>query len=250
MDLLQRDALLTRAQGDRGLQRDLMELCRRDKVFWFTTFCWTFNPRKKPYNFPFNLYPFQKQIVRSLETCVDEGEPLLLKKSRDMGVTWLIIGVFYHYWRFEEGSDFYCTSKTETDVDKKGAKSTIFEKIRYLHRMLPRWMRPEMGKNDDGFCKFVNPENGNSITGGAPVIDLGRSQRYKAALLDEMARLPYGQASYDSISQSTDCILMPYTPYGENNAAFQMASSPDVERLLLTVEDTPEETERTILLRL
>lgn len=247
LTLDERINLLEEAREDTELQAILLEKCREDILFWFNAFCVTFNPRQKPYTFPFVLYPFQKQIVREIRHCIDTGEPLLFKKSRDMGATWLILLAFQWYWLFEEGSDFYCTSKTQNDVDLKGSKSTLFEKLRFNLSYLPNWMAPTLGKNHDAFCRMINPKNGNSITGGAAVVDLGRSQRYKAALLDEFARLPYGEASYDSISQSTDCIIMAYTPYGKSNKAYKLFKSPDIVRVPLTYEDAPGDTESETL---
>lgn len=231
--LQERAELIQAARNNPLKQAALVEMCKRDILFWFNNFCWTFDPRKAPHNFPFNLYPFQEQIVLELKHCIDTGEYMLIKKSRDMGLSWLCLLVIQWYWLFEPGSDFHMTTRKEDDIDKKGVKSTMFQKLRYNLEWLPSWMAPELGKNDDSFMKLINPRNGNAITGEAPVIDFARSQRYKAIIMDEGARLPYGEASFHSASQSSDCILIPYTPYGKGNVAFRLSKGPDIEHVAL-----------------
>jgi hypothetical protein len=233
MNLQERALLLQAAEDNPELQQAHLRLCKLDILYWFHNFCWTFNPRQAPYDFPFVLYPFQENLVLLIKECIDTGEPLLIKKSRDMGVTWLVLLVFQYYWLFEDGSDFHLTSRKEDEIDKKGSKSTLFEKLRYNTEWLPPWMNPPIGRNDDAFMKLVNPLNGNSITGEAPVVDFARSQRYKAIMMDEAARLPYGEASYASASHSTNSIIMPYTPYGKGNLAYNLFKGPDIQRVKL-----------------
>lgn len=232
-DLYERAMLIHKASNNVELQAVLNEKCRRDILFWFTHFCWTYNPRQAPRDFPFNLYPFQEKLVLALCTCIDEGSPFLIKKSRDMGATWIILLTFQWYWLFKKGSDFHLTSITENDVDQIGDKSTMFEKLRYNLRFLPKWMAPEMNRNSDSFMKLINSNNGNSITGQAPVVDFGRSRRYTAVMMDEMARLKHGPAMYSSVANSTDCIIMPYTPYGKTNEAYRLSKSDDLEVVAL-----------------
>jgi phage terminase large subunit len=229
--LRDRADLIKRASADPKLQAGLYEKCRRDILFWFNNFCWTYNPREKPYNFPFNLYGFQEKTVLLVQGCIQDGEPLLIKKSRDMGLTWIVLLVFQHFWLYEPGSAFHMTSITEDDVDKIGDISTLFGKLRYNLDYLPVWLKPAMGKNDDGFMKLVNPENGNIITGQAPVTNFGRSRRYKAVLMDEMAQLRNGGAMYSSVSHSTKSIIMPYTPYGKDNEAFRLSVAENLEKV-------------------
>lgn len=244
----ERQLLIKKAQHDKVLQNELLELCRRDIVFWFEHFCWTFNPRLRQPHLPFNPYPFQKQIIRAMEVCIDTGEGALIEKSRDMGLSWLVMLVFQHYWMFREGADFLLGSKKEKDVDEKGVMSKLFPKLRYNADMMPVWMIPKLGKRHDAFCKLVNPLNGNSFVGEAATQDFARSGRYLAILMDEYARHPYGQLAYESATQSSNCVFLLYTPYGKANHAYRLASADDLKHVPLFVEDTEEETDRALRL--
>lgn len=226
----ERAALIQKAALDTKLQAVLNEKCKRDILFWINNFCWTYNPREAPYNFPFNLYPKQEKLVLLIQDCISRGEPLLLKKSRDVGATWAVLMTFQHFWLYETGSAFHMTSITEDDVDKIGDISTLFGKLRYNLNYLPSWQKPPI---DDGFMKLTNKQNGNIITGQAPVTNFARSRRYKAVLMDEMAQLRNGAAMYSSASHSTKSIIMPYTPYGKDNEAFRLANSENIERIAL-----------------
>lgn len=232
-DVRERAEMIQRAASNPVLQAALLEKSRRDILFWFNHFCWTFNPRQRPFDFPFNLYPFQERLIIELKDCIDTGESMLLKKSRDMGATWIVLLVFQHYWLFETGSDFHLTSITENDVDQIGNKSTLFEKLRYNLKFLPKWMAPPLRHQTDSYMKMVNIQNGNSITGQAPVLDFGRSHRYKAVMMDEMARLKNGSVMYSSVSESSECIIMPYTPYGKTNEAFRLSRGEDLRRVAI-----------------
>jgi hypothetical protein len=227
--LEQRKDLLIACSKDIKLQRAVFNECRDDILFWFDWFAYTFNPRVKPAHLPFNLYPFQKNVVLLLQKCIDEGEPLIIEKSRDMGLSWLVMLTFQWFWLFHDGVDFLCGSKVQDDVDKKGDRSTLFQKFRFNLDYQPLWILPEMHRFHDSFLKILNPRNGNTLAGQAATSDFGRGQRYRAVLMDEIARHPYGQYAYESVSHSTNCVILLFTPFGKANIAYNMRSHPDVE---------------------
>lgn len=246
--LEQRKILLDKAHNDKTLQAELLEICKRDIVFWFEHFCWTYDPRLKQPHLPFNLYPYQKQVVRALEVCVTQGEHALIEKSRDMGLSWLALLVFQYYWLFYPGSDFCLGSKKEELVDKRGVLSTLFPKLRYNAEMLPMWMLPKLDKVHDSALKLINPLNKNSIVGEAATQDFSRSGRYRAVLLDEFARHPYAELAFESANHSTNCIVLLFTPYGKGNHAYRLAVQEDLKNVPLQMEDTEDELARTLRL--
>lgn len=221
--------LLYAAKNDPTLQAQCIAACNHDIVFWFNNFAYTFDPRRAPADLPFNLMDFQETVVLTIADCIRTGEPLLIEKSRDMGVSWLILLVFQYFWMFEPGSDFLLGSKNQDLVDKKGDRSTLFQKLRFNARLQPSWMLPKLDKNSDTFLKMIHPVNGNTIVGATSTPDFGRSGRYRAALMDEMAFHPYGKAAYESVSQSTNCIIMPSTPNGKANEFYKLRSLEDIE---------------------
>lgn len=216
---MRRAVLLQAARRSVGLQRVLLELCRRDIRFWFRHFAWTFDPRLPQPHQPFELYPYQEDALQAVMASIEHGEDLLIEKSRDMGISWLILLTFQYYWLFREGSNFHLGSRKQEAVDRKGDISTLFEKLRYNLDWLPNWMKPAgwQASVHDNLLRLINPKNGNVITGESSNENFGRGGRYKAVLFDEFPFWPGQEAAYASAGQSTPCRIVVGTPYGKNN---------------------------------
>lgn len=210
---------LQAAQRLPALQQLFMAQCQRDILFWFRHFAWTFDPRMTQPHKPFVPYPYQEQTIQTLVNCIENGEDLLIEKSRDMGVSWLILLVFQYYWLFRDGANFHLGSRKQEAVDRKGDISTLFEKLRYNLDWLPDWMKPAgwQPSMHDNLLRLINPANGNVITGESSNENFGRGGRYRAALFDEFPFWPMQEAAYASAGQSTPCRIVVGTPYGKNN---------------------------------
>jgi phage terminase large subunit len=123
--LAQRLQVLSVASDSPELQGMLLLQCERDILFWFRQFCWTFDPRLSQPHRPFIPYPYQEQVVRELCTSIEKGQDLLIEKSRDMGISWLILLVLQYYWLFRPGANFHLGSRKQEFVDRKGDISTL-----------------------------------------------------------------------------------------------------------------------------
>ncbi len=219
-----RYAWLMLASQSNELQSLLLEQCRRDILFWFEAFCWTFDPRTRPSHQPFRLYPYQRDFVLELRKAIDGGHDLLVEKSRDMGVSWLILLTFQYYWLFCEGSHFLVGSRKADYVDQKGDLSTLFEKLRYNLQWLPPWMHPAgfAPRRHDTLMRLINPANGNTITGESSNPNFGRGGRYRAIFLDEFPFWPCDAEAYASSGQSSPSRIVVGTPYGKANKFAQL----------------------------
>lgn len=202
------------------------EKARRDIFFFFEYFAWTFDPRPTHLRWygltnghlPFLLYDEQKKVVKAICHAIDNGEDLLVDKSRDQGCTWLVITTILWYWlKGESGNNFLIGSRKFDNVDKKGAEDTLFQKFRYNLYRLPRTFLPEgwdPGKHDNvGFIQNVDTEN--FVRGEANNENFATSGRYKAIFADEMAKwLESDDAAWTSMGSSTPCRIAVSTPYG------------------------------------
>lgn len=242
MNLQDRVLMLRKASEEPRYQELLLEACRRDILFWFESFCWTFDPRRTPSEVPFKLYPFQRWFVKELYQAIADQYDIGIEKSRDMGVSWLVILTFQYCWLFHPGWNFHIGSRKEDEVDKRGNISTLMEKARFNFNRLPRWMKPKdwNDKTDDNFMRLRNPNNGNLITGESACSSFGRGGRYRAMLLDEFAFWPFAEGAWTSASQSTYCRVVNSTPYGSTNLFAKLMK--DAEALGY------EETESTLAL--
>jgi len=208
-----------------------MARCAADPLYWINTYTMTFDPRQESAEIPMTLYPFQEDIVQKLVHHITTGEDLLLEKSRDMGVSWVILLVFQWFWLFKPGATFLLGSRRQDAVDSPNDISSLMEKLRYNLYRLPPWMQPEGFRKDRHatFCKLFNPTNGNTITGEAATANFARGGRYKAVFMDEFAYWQWDDWAFASAGQSTPCRIVASTPHGMANRFAQLRHDSKIE---------------------
>jgi hypothetical protein len=204
-------------------QQHERQRCQKDMLYWFNRYAVTFDPRlgfdEGGGVLPFKLYPFQEQTLLKLQQHIHKGSDVLIEKSRDMGLSWLLALAFQWYWQFHAGCHFLIGSRKFDSVDHRGDMSSLFEKIRFNLHQQPAWLLPKgfNAHKHDTTGKLINPENQNTIIGEASTDNFARGGRYKAILLDEFAFWPMADASFASAGQASPCRIVVSTPYGMNN---------------------------------
>lgn len=212
--------ILTKAQKSNELKAAQWIMCRNDILYWVNIFAATYNPRKNPATIPFITYEYEDKLLLDLVAAVEKQEDILVDKSRDMGVTWCVLLVFTWFWCFKgEGFDFLVGSRKEQYIDTIGNMDTLLEKIRFLIRNMPVWMRPRgfEWKSHSNYLKIVNPETKATITGEATNNNFSRSGRRRAIFFDEFAFWECDEAAWRASSDSTNCRIVVSTPCGFNN---------------------------------
>lgn len=194
-----------------------------------------YHPKLKSPTLPFILFDFQKEAVLRICEAINKGQSLLVEKSRDMGVSWLVVSVFFWYWwREQEGNDFLIGSRKLEYVDKKGATDTLFEKFRYNLYRLRDEMFPEdfeMNRNDN-VGLLTCPKSGNYVRGEANNANFATSGRYKAILVDEFAKWEEtDEAAWVSMGDSSPCAIVVSTPWGIGRKFAQLRFSDAIEVL-------------------
>ncbi len=198
-------------------------------------FAFTADPRPQanPHDAPFILYPFQKDSIRWMVERIEKGEDGLIEKSRDMGMTWTVaVWVPIFYWLFRENVNFLVGSYKEDLVDDRTVDS-IFGKIDYGIRSLPKWLLPRgwNAKKNRTHLKIVNPMNWNQITGDTMNPNFGRGARKTCIIFDELGFWDYAKDAWESASQSTTCRIALGTPKGMNY--YGLLAHSDITKLRL-----------------
>lgn len=195
-----------------------VEMCRRSVTHFVNNWCFTFDPRRAPKNFPFHLYSFQSDVLSWLDERYKNKETGLIEKSRDMGLTWLVTAWTTHKWLFNPGFHALFGSRTEKLVDDKTINS-IFGKIRYIIYKLPQFLAPQISQESshDAYMRIINPANENQIVGESTNINFGRGGRSSVCFLDEFAHVEHSEVIWASISENSDCIIPLSTPNGKGN---------------------------------
>ena len=212
--------LLMKAQKSDELKVNQYIMCRNDILYWVNLYACTYNPRKNPSTIPFITYEYEDKLILDLVDCIIKQEDILIDKSRDMGVTWCVLLVYTWFWQFKgEGFDFLVGSRKEQYIDTIGNMDTLLEKIRFLIRNQPVWLRPRgfEWKQHSNYLKIVNPETKATITGEATNNNFSRSGRRRSIFFDEFAFWETDEAAWRASSDSSNCRIVVSTPCGFNN---------------------------------
>lgn len=215
------DACLNKAEA-RGIT---WNLCARPDnpaegcAFFIENFGWTFDPRPQanPNNLPFMLFDYQRELITWLIDCIDNGHDGLVEKSRDMGVTWIVVWVFIWYWLFRDGVSLLLGSYKEKLVDDR-TDDSLFGRIDYSIDSIPAWLLPKgfNKKKHRTQMKLINPVNNNLIAGDTMNPDFGRGTRKTAIFMDELGSWDYAKDAWEGTAQSTSCRIANSTPKGIN----------------------------------
>ncbi|WOE32165.1 MULTISPECIES: terminase [unclassified Acinetobacter] len=205
-------------QNDLSQQAELYK-CKNDPIHWFNHWIWTYDPRGMPFglpaNLPFVLRPKQVELVDWLLERESTQTHGLIEKSRDEGMSYVVLGFYLHRWLFVEGFAGGVGSRKEELVDKKGDPKTLLHKFRDMFSKMPDWMKPEkfVEKIHDNYMRIINPDNGATITGEAGD-NIGRGGRTTMYFLDEWAFVERQEAVDAAMSQNTNVHIKGSTPNG------------------------------------
>ena len=242
-----RRGLLEDAARDRLAASQIKAECGRDILFYVNLFCWTYDPRRMEPDIPFVTYPFQDDALLELVDSVKNGWDVGIKKSRDMGASWLCISVAEWFWHFFGGMSGLLVSRTEDYVDKKGDPKSLFWKVDYLHRHQPKWLLPTnrwLGWGDPGRKQLhlENADNGSVLDGESTTGDVGRGDRRTFVLMDEFASFDV-KAGYEALKATRDTTRTRWfnsTPKGSANAFYDVIHKTAAKPVTLHWSKHPE----------
>lgn len=211
-----------------------------DPAYFISNCCYTFDPKREPYHFPFKLFPFQVEYVATLREAIEEGTDIMVEKCREMGATYTTLYVMLWFWMYIPGSNFLVGSRKEDYVDNTKAngelankEESLFGKLEYtLNRMNPYFLPRgfSMGKHMT-FMSLINPENGNVISGESSNANFSRGGRQKAILLDEFAFWDNDSAAWGSTADTTNCRIALTTPGIRPSKAKKLRFGEDEEEI-------------------
>lgn len=244
--LIERRSMIKRTERDPSAQAEEMRLCFQGDYMeglkrFFRLFLNTFDPRlKKGKVRPFILFEKQVELLQFLEDRYNEQADGIVKKSRDMGFSWVAVGWALYHWLREDGFTCLFLSNLTRNVDTLGDPKSIFEKIRTAFKYLPTWMKPGgfRSKLHSLRNRFINPANGASIIGEGGK-EAGRSGRASIAIVDEAAHIEQAESVENALSGTTDCRIFGSSPRGIGNLFHRKWISDEFPRLEMLWLDDP-----------
>ncbi len=201
---------------------DAMKLFYRDNPAQFIIdWGMTFDPRnverKLPAAIPFLLFPKQEEWVHWFMERWHSQEPGITEKTRDMGMSWLTVGLADTVCLFNHGMVAGFGSRKEEYVDKIGSPKSLFWKARMFLSMLPVEFRGGWDVNKHApHMRILFPDTDSAITGESGD-GIGRGDRTSFYIVDESAFLERPQLVDASLSATTNCRQDISTPNGMGN---------------------------------
>lgn len=246
-----RKKFLDATATDAAVQGDFRAAFAEDIVLWLRLTGWTYAPKEvdstgrevpsgKP-NRPFVLWPCQEDAVTEIVSAVGGGRDVVIRKSRDMGASWLLAGVSCWGWLFK-GWQSLLVSRVEDGVDRSGDPDSLFWKVDYLLQSQPPWLLPlpadellRRGSDTRQHMMLQNPLSGATIAGQASTAHVGRGGRRTMILFDEFASMGEAEAAWRSAADATACRIAVSTPLGSGtqySSLVRMARSQGDPRLV------------------
>lgn len=181
--------------------------CSEDPVYFFDRYAWIKDPKPPPGKLiPMVLWPSQRELLEWLCEGVEDEEPRILKKGRELGISWLAMVEILRRWLLHPGFSAHVASRKQQLVDDRTANS-LLGKFRLNLALLPSHLRPPppeeseepkaveigleasladpMARHPDKLLQIRNPGNGSLLSGESTNAGLARGGRAGIMLLDE-----------------------------------------------------------------
>jgi len=182
-----------------------------DVVYFINQRCKTFDPRTQKKDLDFKLYDYQEELARDLLEHIREGKDLFIEKSRDMGITWLVLAVIYYLFRTEKNFQALLGSRKENYVDD-GTLQTLFPRIMYMIKNDPYPIEGFNPKEHKTYMKLINPENKSTLIGESANPNFSRQGRFNVVVFDELAFWQHQQSSWEAAGDASPCRIGVTTP--------------------------------------
>lgn len=242
-EIRRRIRLRAKAEDSPDNQAVVLKHCANDFVAWCNDWVWTYDPRNKspvPKHLPFRLWDCQETLAAFILQRYERDESGIVKKSRDMGFSWIAAAIAVWLWLFVPGCSITFGSRKEELVDKLGDPDAIFPKIRIIIRSLPKWMLPAgfTHSDHDHFMRIRNPQTGAIITGEVGD-NMGRGGRSSIYFADEFAFVPRAKQARAAIGGNADVVIYGSTSNGVGTEFYEMEQSGAFPVHLLHWKDHP-----------
>lgn len=160
--------------------------------------------RGLPSTVPFLLFQRQAEWIDWTLDNWRTQESGITEKSRDMGISWLTIGLGASLCLHYDGMVLGYGSRKEEYVDKLNGPKSLFFKARLFLQLLPVEFRGGWNIKDAPFMRIGFPETGSVMTGEAGD-NIGRGDRTSIYFVDESAHLERAELVDASLSATTNC---------------------------------------------
>lgn len=227
------DAMLIEALREKEWPR-----CASDVCYFVDNYCMTYDPRLlsvgKSAKLPFKLFDKQREFMLWIDAKMSARESGLVEKSRDMGITWCCAAFALHGLLFKPGFSAGFGSRKLDLVDRKDDIDSILEKVRFMYRNLPEYLKSEAYQ--EAYCRINNGEASITGEGGD---DIGRGGRKSVYFVDESAYIERYERVEAALSQNTETVIDISTHNGVGTRFYQKRNEGKVDVFVFDWRDDP-----------
>lgn len=191
-----RDRVQTLAFKDPSFRAEELRICAEDPAYFASMYMWIEEPRVRAGEDvvkPLVQFPFQVQLIQHFAAVAadPEAKDIFISKARGLGASWTVVQFAVWAWLFRPWRG-RMVSRKEDLVDKPLDLDSLFGKIDFILRWLPRWMIPEGFDREKHRQKNMlsNPRSKAQITGESTSSKTGRGGRSTYIVYDEAAFIP------------------------------------------------------------
>lgn len=234
---------LQRIRQDPGMLPAMKAFYRDNPAQFIIDWGMTVDPRNVerglPARIPFLLFPKQEEWIQWFVEHWRASKPGITEKTRDMGMSWLTVGMAASLCLFNRGIIAGFGSRKEEYVDKIGSPKSLFDKARNFIGLLPVEFRGGWNpKAHAPHMRILFPENDSAMTGEAGD-GIGRGDRTSFYIVDESAFLERPYLVDASLSATTNCRQDISTPNGMANSFAERRHSGKVDVFTFHWRDDP-----------
>ena len=229
--LIQRGHIWRQCEIDMEYRAWVKALIYSEDGFWF--FARTFghvvedrNPdgyRTEKGWLAFTPFIHQEWAAQFFFGCMEDSRQGLIVKTRDMGVSWMVMHMLAWLWLTRQDSFSAMLVNQSADLVEQNRfhPNTMFGRLENIIARLPEWLLPEGFNLDDKQQRqemvWTNPENGNRFEGLTNTSGAGRARRATVAVGDEFEFWKQADQTIGALRESVGSLWLITTPNREGN---------------------------------
>ena len=191
-------------------------------IGWISSNCIIQDPTAPGGVLPFALYDYQREFIALWFGEIEKARRnapagIRTEKSRQMGDSWLMMGLELYTLRFWPHFRALNISRKQEKVDDGGQNSTpesLHGKVRFMYERLPA--EEKLPLDIKHLC-LVNPRSGATVIGEAASTNAGRGGTFLYGLWDETAATEHSTAISAAWGHAVLCPHYLSTPQGKSN---------------------------------
>lgn len=205
-------------------------------IKFINKFCYILSEEKGGFvKMPFKLRNYQERTIREMFDPLKMDQNILIEKTRQIGISWLMAGIFAYIILFIPNEQLRVLGKKEEFVDSSELDpNTLMGKVKFIlenfeSRALKAYTRKVIRCK---YLKIVNRLMNTICTGESSSSKSGRGTTLGYVWWDETAFTEHDREIFASISPNSRRLILLSTANGKNTLFYQLKKKIDDRELI------------------